>query len=392
MKIPKFIQNIALYTALTASALGIAGCNVPKSNEQAKTANPIQRIYTEGKLNDSSASTCGEGFVDVTDRSGNRYAADIVHDKDKGDTGKAGTRLNINEGKVKANLDFFGVAEKNQLGGGINLDGIVADRFAFGGIAEKLEKDDSDTTLWQVYGGPRFFETTFKLGFGQRDTDGNITDIYSASVEKDLPLNFFLGSGINFEDNKGEYKQFLSAVLGKYGKERGKEFGFRLYGTSDLDGAYCVDGIFALDSTFSRASNTGIISMFDAGFMDESVVPNLLDSRRTYLHDRTRTFAFELVTKGNKEGEQANTLNLGGKFPSFYGITPFAELGYTRTNFGENRDILRGLGGLDWKGFRFSYEATQPIGGERTDSFLLSKVFDFLGGEKCAINYCNRTA
>ncbi len=197
------------------------------------------------------------------------FRADYQNTHDM-ETYRIGSRLPVDFDALRGEIGAFGTSDSDDYHGiGVEFDGDLLDFLKVSGSLEKT----AGHQLKHVMIGKDFpIDLTAKIGYFNLDGKSHL----NGTAWQTLDDQYFFGIGGRVDD---EGKGFINACFGRYAKKKGEGIGWRVFGQTDFDGNWNLDGILTLGNKYSKASFNGLLDPYKGGPNDPGIVSNIADYR-----------------------------------------------------------------------------------------------------------------
>ncbi len=256
----KTLLALALAASSLLPRLATAEDKKPKFDLWAETFNLVDRNGTNLWQPRIEVSKDGDSYF---------FRADYQKTKDR-EAYRIGSRLPVDFDALKGELGAYGTTDSGDNQGiGCEFDGTLLDFLKLSGSLEKT----NGRQLKHISIGKEFpIDLTAKLGYFNLDGKHHL----NGAAWQTLDSQYFLGIGGRIDD---EGKGFINACFGRYSPKKGEGIGWRLWGQTDFDGTWSIDGQLAIGNNFSLPSFTGLMDVYKAGINDPRLVSNIADYR-----------------------------------------------------------------------------------------------------------------
>lgn len=245
---------------------------------------------------------------------GQDYVARIEKTQGKnGSRNRFGAKIPLKSDLFTGYLDVFGSNDGNgNSSGGINWDGVIYNKYIWGGALERSENGGVENKVENLYGGLDLGDISFTSGTASVKKGEDKRRVYHGTFFRKYGT-FMAGAGGQTDNKQDHYAHF---VVGQFPKDRGKGFGWRFYGMSELKGDVFADLILTWDSNFSKWSYYGAADRY-VYFHEKKMraTDNIMDYfiPAVELFKRTNSVA-ALEFKFNKPEQGKNSLNIDSAF------------------------------------------------------------------------------
>lgn len=232
----------------------------PKFNLWAETFNQV----------DTNGSNLWQPRIEVSNGDNSYFfRADYQHTHDR-DAYRIGSRLPVDFDVLRGEIGAFGSTDSDDNHGiGVEFDGDLLD---FLKVSGSLEKTNGHQLKHVMIGKDFPFDLTAKLGYFNKDGKSHL----NGAAWQTFDDQYLLGVGGRVDE---EGKGFFNACFGRYAKKKGEGIGWRVFGQTDFDGNWCLDGILTLGNKYSKPSFAGLLDPYKGGPNDPGIVSNIADYR-----------------------------------------------------------------------------------------------------------------
>ena len=249
------------------------------------------------------------------------YMKALFTDADAKDSTSFGLRQNFDFGVFNGNAELIGFEDSTENHGiGVNARGNVNKNLGFGSALEKTIQNSNPTLMSNVHTNANFSNVDSILGVTNQEDKTKLT----ASLGYTFNINYF---GVGLTKNTVDGDWFATAVAGRHFKDKGQDFGYRLYGKQDSDKNYTLDFLASTKTAISKGTIAAMVTQ-DNGLHDPKLFTNRFDSSY-YLWERTTPGGIALnAGYSDVNDNKSVSVNTAYRFPTK--ISPMILAGYTR--------------------------------------------------------------
>ena len=255
---------------LIALMMAAAGALFP-GEARAEDKKPKFNLWAETfNLIDTNGSNLWQPRIEVSNGKNSYFFRADYQKTHTNEAYRIGSRLPVDFDALRGEIGAFGTTDSDDNHGiGVEFDGTVVDFLKISGSLEKTVGHQ----LKHVMLGREFpFGLTAKLGYFNLDGQHHL----NGAAWQTFDDQYLLGIGGRVdEDGKGKF----NACFGRYAQEKGEGIGWRVFGQTDFDGNWSMDGILTFGNKYSLASFAGLLNPYKGGPNDPGIVSNITDYR-----------------------------------------------------------------------------------------------------------------